>query len=131
VEKIGRAGYAVANAVAEDNLKLGFSVIADCVNPIAASRQAWRDVAVRSSALMAEICLVCSDKAEHRRRVEERHPDISGHLLPDWKSVTQHDFESWDESDQLVPDTFQLSVTELVSRAEAYVLGCSTGVEPA
>ncbi len=27
------------------NLKLGAAVIADCVNPVAASRQGWSDVA--------------------------------------------------------------------------------------
>jgi predicted kinase len=123
VEKIGPAGYGIANALAEDNLKLGFSVIADWVNPIAASRQAWRDLAVRSSVLLAEICLLCSDKAEHLRRVEERQPDIPGHLLPDWEAVIQHEFESWDDGQQLVLDTADLSVAELVSRSEAYVLG--------
>ncbi len=126
VEKVGPAGYVVANSLAEDNLKLGFSVIADCVNPVAASRQAWRDVAVRSSALLAEIYLLCSDKAEHRRRVEGRRPDISGHLLPDWEAVIQHEFEPWDDNHQLVLDSAGSSVAGLVSRAEAYVLGRDT-----
>jgi predicted kinase len=126
VEKIGSAGYVVANALAEDNLKLGFSVIADCVNPVAASRQAWRDIAARSSARLTEIYLLCSDKAEHRRRVERRQPDISGHLLPDWEAVIQHEFQPWDDNHQLVLDTASLSVVELVGRSEAYVLGRDT-----
>jgi predicted kinase len=39
---VGVAGYAVANALAAENLKLGRIVIADCVNPVLASRVAWR-----------------------------------------------------------------------------------------
>ena len=43
------AGYAVAYRVAEDNLLLGRTVIADSVNPWAMTRNAWRDVGVRST----------------------------------------------------------------------------------
>ena len=42
------AGYEAAYAVAEDNLRNGLSVIADCVNPIALSRDAWADTAARA-----------------------------------------------------------------------------------
>jgi hypothetical protein len=36
-------GYRVAQAVAEDNLRLGRIVIADCVNPWPLTRADWRD----------------------------------------------------------------------------------------
>lgn len=39
---IGPAGYLAAYAIAADNLRLGNVVIADAVNPIAITRQAWR-----------------------------------------------------------------------------------------
>ena len=39
------AGYRIAYAVAADNLRLGRNVIADGVNPVQASRAAWRAIA--------------------------------------------------------------------------------------
>jgi predicted kinase len=41
---IGPAGYCVALALAESNLAIGRVVIADCVNPVAKSRNAWRTI---------------------------------------------------------------------------------------
>src|SRR3954467_412296 len=41
----GPEGYVVASRIAADNLRLGRSVIADCVNPVRATREAWRAVA--------------------------------------------------------------------------------------
>jgi predicted kinase len=40
-------GYRVAYAVAEDNLRLGLTVIADSVNPVEVTREAWVNVAKR------------------------------------------------------------------------------------
>ena len=48
VEISGPEGYVVAYAVAEDNLRLGRTVIADSVNPVEVTRAAWRDVARRA-----------------------------------------------------------------------------------
>ena len=42
-------GYRVGYAVAEDNLRLGHTVVADSVNPLEITREAWRDVAKRRS----------------------------------------------------------------------------------
>src|SRR5512142_2711505 len=50
VTEIGELGYRVAYTVAEDNLRLGHTVIADCVNPIQLTRDAWRRVAARANA---------------------------------------------------------------------------------
>lgn len=76
--QIGPAGYAVANAIAKDNLLLGRSIVADCVNPVRDSRIGWRNVAAQKSARLIDILLHCSDIAEHRHRVEGRAADISG-----------------------------------------------------
>ena len=40
-------GYRVAYAVAADNLAAGRTVVADSVNPIAITRDAWRGVALQ------------------------------------------------------------------------------------
>jgi predicted kinase len=55
---VGEAGYVVAYALAEDMLRLGQVVIADGVNPVAATRQAWRAVAQRTGVPIVEIEVV-------------------------------------------------------------------------
>ncbi len=120
---IGPAGYAVANAIAEANLRLGRSIVADCVNPVRGSRLGWGDVATRARARLIDIHLICSDVAEHRRRVTERISDIPGLVLPTWEAVMQRRFEVRDD-DHLVLDTAILSPAELVDRCESYVSAC-------
>ena len=83
----GPEGYEVAYAIAEDNLRLGHTVVADSVNPVEVTRAAWRKVAQRAAKRCVEIEIVCSDQAEHRRRVESRIADIVGHELPTWRQV--------------------------------------------
>lgn len=91
----GPEGYVVAYAIAEDNLRLGRTVIADSVNPVEVTRAAWRDVAQRAGKRCIEIEIVCSDQAEHRRRVESRVADIVGHQLPTWQQVCAREYEPW------------------------------------
>src|SRR6185437_9049430 len=67
---VGATGYTIANALAAENLSLDRTVVADCVNPLLASREGWRATALQCSARLVEIEIVCSDLAEHRRRVE-------------------------------------------------------------
>ncbi|HTW35441.1 MAG TPA: AAA family ATPase [Rhizomicrobium sp.] len=93
---IGPAGYLVAYALAENNLRLGQSVVADSVNPIAITREAWRRVAEEASASIVEIEVVCSDPALHRRRVETRTVDVPGLVPPTWQEVVDRDYEPWD-----------------------------------
>lgn len=120
-ESVGPAGYAVANALAESNLLLGQSVVADCVNPVRDSRVGWTKVAAQASARLIDIHLICSNSAEHRRRVEERLADIPGHIQPTWEAVTQQEFEARDD-DHLLLDTATLSPEELVDRCYAHVV---------
>ena len=88
-------GYRVAYALAEDNLRLGQTVIADSVNPIKITRDAWHAVAARAGAPHADIEIICADSAEHRQRVETRTADIAGHKLPAWADVTARRYEPW------------------------------------
>ena len=103
-------GYEVAYAVAEDNLRAGRTVVADCVNPWALPRGAWRSVAERAGVAALDVEIVCSDAAQHRRRVESREPDIAGHPLPTWEDVVKRDYHEWDR-DRLVVDTAASDVT--------------------
>jgi predicted kinase len=107
------AGYRAAYAVAEDNLRLGRTVVADCVNPIAITREAWRETARRAGARVLEVEVRCLDAREHRRRVEERAGDIPGLRLPTWDDVAAREYHSWDR-ERLVLDTAAQGVEECV-----------------
>jgi predicted kinase len=107
------AGYCVGNAVAEDNLRLGRIVIADSVNPIQISRDAWRSVARRASSPILEVEIQCSDAIEHRRRVETRTGDIDGVRVPTWSEVIAREYAPWDR-EHLVLDSATRTVEQNV-----------------
>jgi len=114
----GPAGYLAAYAVAEDNLRLGHPVVADCVNPLAITRQAWRDAAARAGARIVEVEVVCSDPGEHRRRVEDRAPDWPGQRLPAWADMQARVIEKWDRAPVRI-DTAGRSLDTCVAQALA------------
>ncbi|CAM3596285.1 hypothetical protein CCOS865_04104 [Pseudomonas reidholzensis] len=95
---VGRSGYMVAYELALSNLRLGHTVIVDCVNPVSESRMAWSDAASKASVRLVNIEVICSDTNEHRRRVETRSSDIPGLTPPTWQSVLDHDYEVWVEA---------------------------------
>jgi len=105
-------GYEVAQAVASDNLALGRTVIADCVNPWPLTRAAWRQVGHRLQVRVLEIEFVCSDVTEHRRRVESRHAADSN--LPSWQDVLDRDYRAW-ERERVVIDTATSTVEQAVT----------------
>ncbi|NVZ20631.1 AAA family ATPase [Pseudomonas costantinii] len=111
---VGASGYGVANALALSNLRLGQVVIADCVNPVKESRQAWQAVATAAGAELIDIQVVCSDQREHQRRVEKRTGDIPGLVPPTWQSVLAHEYEVWDEP-PLTIDTARMTATQAVA----------------
>lgn len=117
---VGPMGYVIANALAAENLQLGRVVVADCVNPVLASRDGWRQTALQSSARLAEIEVICSDLALHWRRAEGRTSDIAGLKLPTWQDIVSRDYEPWDR-DRLVLDTASDSIDHLLGQAEAYL----------
>jgi predicted kinase len=109
------AGYLASFAVAKDNLVHGLDVVADTVNPIELTRRSWAEVASACHARLLNVEIVCSDQAEHRRRVETRHSDIAGLDLPDWKRVQSRGYEEW-IGNPVVLDTSKLSVNDCVKR---------------
>ncbi len=100
----GPEGYLAAYAVAADNLKLGRTVIADSVNPLALTRAAWRAVGEDAQANVQEVEIICSDPDEHRRRVETRITDVPNLELPSWTDIVGSDYQPWDSA-RLVIDT--------------------------
>jgi len=104
-------GYEVAYKVASDNLRLGLSVVADSVNPLSVTRKAWRRVAENAVSSFCEIEIICSDRSEHKKRVESRTTDIDGLSLPSWQDVLDREYERW-TGDHVVIDTAHKSEKE-------------------
>jgi len=124
VVSLDDAGYRAGYAVAEDNLRLGHTVIADSVNPLPVTRSAWLDVGHRARVPVREIEVTCSDRQEHRRRVETRTPDIPGLRVPTWAEVVARDYRPWDR-EHVVIDTAHESLEQSVKTLRAVLVGIS------
>jgi predicted kinase len=120
-QPLNETGYRVAYVIAEDNLRLGRTVIADSVNPIRLTRDAWIGVAHRAQAGAVEVEVICSDPQQHRQRVETRPADISGLRLPTWEEVVSREYEPW-ERKHIVIDTIGRSVAESVEELREALL---------
>jgi predicted kinase len=105
------AGYRVAYMIAADNLSIGRIVIADSVNPLPVTRDAWVAVAKRTRTRVMEVEIICSDPDEHRRRTENRVSDIPGLTLPTWQETISREYHPW-VSSHLVVDTARQSVEQ-------------------
>jgi predicted kinase len=114
-------GYRVAFALAEDNLRLGRTVVADSVNPLEITREAWRAVAARAGVPALEIEVVCSDAAEHRARVETRAADMPGFRLPTWAEVEGREYHPW-TGGRLLVDTAGRRVNETLAALEPHLV---------
>jgi predicted kinase len=117
------AGYRVAYVIAEENLRLGRIVIADSVNPLELTRDAWLDVATRADVRAVEVELKCSNAEAHRMRVEGRVADVAGLRLPSWQDVVRREYHSWtrghiilDTADQSVHDCVRIIHAALAER---------------
>jgi len=88
-------GYAIAYRIAADNLSLGSTVVADSVNSIGITRDAWRLVGELAGVRILEIEIVCSDQKEHKQRIETRKTSIEGLHQLTWDKVLTRDYEPW------------------------------------
>lgn len=110
----GSAGYEVAYALADDHLRARLSVVAECVNPLKVTRDAWLSVAQRTPCRLIEVELVCSDAQEHQRRATTRQVDVPGLPPPTWRQILDREYEPWDRP-HLVVDTAGQSITDCLA----------------
>jgi predicted kinase len=110
-QPLGVVGYAIGYALAAEQVRHNVSVIVECVNPLAVTRDAWQDVAVSAGARLVEVELVCPDRAAHQRRVDTRVVDIPDLVHPTWQEIVDRDYEPWTR-DHLVVDTATHSPAE-------------------
>ena len=110
-DDVADLGYRVAYAIATDALRAGCTAVADCVNPLPATRAAWREVAACTASPIVEAEVICSDAVEHRRRVESRATDIAGLELPTWAAVMDRDYVPG-QGPRIVVDTSRSNARE-------------------
>jgi predicted kinase len=123
---VGPVGYAVAYELAAEQLQIGLDVVVECVNPIAVTRDAWRTTAEAAGAAPAEVEIICSDEAEHRRRVENRISDVAGLRKPTWSEVLGREYEAWNRP-HLVVDSSASPVGDTVEQIVATVAAARAG----
>jgi predicted kinase len=116
----GPEGYFVCYGIASENLRLGLTVIADSVNSIEVTREAWKNIAKEIDVAYVEIELICSNITEHQKRIETRISDVSGLKLPTWQAVLNRTYEPW-TSKHLVFDTSEKAVDEIVASIIEYI----------
>jgi predicted kinase len=104
-------GYRLSYRIASDNLKIGRNVVADSCNPIDLTRREWEKVAEENNSIFINIEVLCSDKGEHKKRVETRLNEVKDLKLPTWKEIENREYHLW-ESDRIIIDTAGKSIEE-------------------
>ncbi len=93
---VGPVGYVIAHETALGMLRLGTPVVVDAVNPVPEARTGWWALTEVARVVILETVL--GDEAEHRRRVTDRRPDMTGQTVPTWDDVQAGDYLPWDET---------------------------------
>jgi predicted kinase len=104
-------GYRLAYKIVEDNLKIGNNVISDQCNPINLTRKEWNEVAIKNNCKYMNIEVLCSNKEEHKNRIENRKAEVENLKLPSWKEVMEREYESWNEK-HITIDTANKTIEE-------------------
>ena len=115
-------GYRLAYRIVADNLQLGNDVVVDCCNPWALTREEWQSIALENDSDFVNVEIVCTDKREHRARIERRRNDITGFTLPTWEEVQSREYQPWDR-DFICIDTsgrtINACIAELLAKLSA------------
>ena len=121
-DQTGIAAYEVAIALADEQLRLGHSVIVDAVNPIEAPRAAWRSLAAKYRAGLKIIECICADETIHRARIEARRRNIPGMPEITWARVLERraEYEPWADA-RLTLDTSIETPDKLIAEAANYL----------
>lgn len=117
--EVGPLGYEVVRELAASNLELGGQVVVDLVNPLHVTRAMWRELAAALDVPLVVFECVLPDRAEHRRRVEGRVPDLKGQVTPTWAEVLDREYEPWDDS--IDGPRVRIDMTDAASATEAAI----------
>lgn len=94
----GLAAYLVAATLADEQLKLGSSVIIDAVNAEEEGKDIWRGLAKKHGVELI-ILLVALERSLHRQRLESRVRNLHGFSEVTWDNVEarRKAFTAWQE----------------------------------
>jgi len=93
----GVAAYEAVGAFAAQNLRAGATVVVDAVNDSEPARETWRRAAVSAGAEVRFVLTICTDEAEHRRRLAGRTRPYTHVREPAWDDLQRRaeGFEPW------------------------------------
>lgn len=104
-------GYELSYRIAAEHLRLGVNLVVDSCNPITLTRRAWETIANNNHGDFINIEVICSDKNEHRDRVETRIMEVENLKSPTWVDVENRIFHPW-KSERIVINTAHKSIEE-------------------
>jgi len=106
-------GYRLIYRIVADNLNLGNNVVADSCNPLNLTRKEWEAVALKNDCKYVNIEIICSNKVEHKKRVETRISEIENLKLPKWKDVKNREYHLWKKK-RIIIDTADKSIEDCI-----------------
>jgi predicted kinase len=107
-------GYRLAYRIIMDNLIIGNNVLVDSCNPIKLTRNEYENIAIESNCKYKNIEIICSDKDEHKKRIETRKNDIKNLKLPTWDEIINRYYDSWDK-DHIIIDTANKNIENCIN----------------
>jgi broad-specificity NMP kinase len=75
------------------------------------TREEWKNVALKNNCEYINIEILCSNKMEHKRRIENRETEVENLKLPAWEEIVECEYEPWEE-EHIAIDTANKSVKE-------------------
>ena len=117
----GLAAYLVAEALADEQLRLGNSVIVDAVNAEEEGKDIWRRLAAKHQLVPTILLAIVNDPAVHKQRIDSRIRRLPGIPEVTWEMVEarQKTFTDWKEP-ALTLDSAQ-DLTTNVEKALRYI----------
>lgn len=112
----GVSSFVIAEAIAQDVLRLGIGVIVDAVNDSNVARAQWIDLAARMGCALRFVEVFCSDPELHRYRLETRVRDLEGYREPTWHDVVNRRYEPFAAPHITVDTAFPIDPDAVIAR---------------
>ena len=106
----GMKVYELSQTLALENLELGNIVVSDGCNYKKILRNNWEKIADKVKCKCINIEIKCSNNNERRKRLSERHFDLSPEVID---QIMKEPYEEWDK-ERLIIDTINKSVDECI-----------------
>lgn len=117
----GHAAYLVAATLAEEQFKLGQSVVIDAVNAEEEAKDVWRELAKKCNVNLIIVQCATSDAELHKKRIEARVRNLHGIPEVTWERVQNRKaaYTEWREATLEIDTTNPLEIN--VEQAVTYI----------